>query len=61
MVGVVKFFIFKLTYSTQFWSYEHVTNMFLVCFAVLKHLQRILERFEQQKIIFGLAKTTLWR
>ena len=57
----VKFRIFKLTYKTQFWSYEHVTNMFLVRFDLKKHLRTISEHFEHHKHIFGRAEAPSWR
>ena len=42
-VGGAKFAIFALTYNVQFWSYEHVVNMFL------QHLGTLSERSEHQK------------
>ena len=53
--GGVKFRIFTLTYSAQFWSYEHVANMFLVRFDLKKHLRTISEHSEHHKhILAGL-------
>ena len=46
-VGGVKFRIFTFTYNTQFWSYDNVVNMFLVCFELKKHLRTLSERSEQ--------------
>ena len=48
-VGGAKFGIFALTYNVQFWSYEHVVNMFLVSFDLKKHLGTLSERSEHQK------------
>ena len=60
-VGGVKFRIFKLTYKAQFWSYEHIINMFLVRFDLKKHLRTISEHFEHQKHIFGRVGAHSWR
>ena len=48
-VGGANFAIFESTYNAQFWSYEHVANMFLVPFDLKKHLGTLSERFEDQK------------
>ena len=48
-VAGAKFSIFALTYNVQFWSYEHVVNMFLVSFDLKKHLGTLSERSEHQK------------
>ena len=39
------FSIFELSYNAQFWSYKHVTNMFLVHFGLKKHLRIFSERY----------------
>ena len=43
----VKFRIFMFTYNTQFWSYDNVVNMFLVCFELKKHLRTLSEHSEE--------------
>ena len=60
-VGGAKFAIFALTYNVQFWSYEHVVNMFLVSFDLKKHLGTLSERSEHQKQIFSSAEAVSWR
>ena len=60
-VGGANFAIFALTYNAQFWSYEHVANMFLVPFDLKKHLGTLSERFENQKLIFSSAEALSWR
>ena len=44
----VKFRIFVFTYNTQFWSYDNVVNMFLVCFESKKHLRTLSEHSEEK-------------
>ena len=56
-----KFAIFALTYNVQFWSYEHVVNMFLVSFDLKKHLGTLSERSEHLKQIFSSAEAVSWR
>ena len=46
-VGGGKFRIFTFTYNTQFWSYDNVVNMFLVCFELKKYLGTISELSEE--------------
>ena len=43
VVGESKFGILTLIYITQFWSYEHVVNIFLVPFDLKKHFKIISE------------------
>ena len=35
------------THNAQFWSYDNVVNMFLVCFELKKHLGTISELSEE--------------
>ena len=55
------FATFALTYNVQFWSYEHVVNMFLVSFDLKKHLGTLSERSEHLKQIFSAAEAVSWR
>ena len=60
-VGRAKFAIFALTYNAQFWSYEHVVNMFMVPFGLKKRLGTLSERSEHKKCIFTSAEALSWR
>ena len=45
-LGGVKMPIFALGYNTQFWSYKHAVNIFLVAFGMKKSLKTFSERSE---------------
>ena len=58
MLGGVKFRIFTLTYKIQFWSYDNVVYIFLVCFEFKKHLITLSGPSEQNpRFLDGLKLT----